>query len=193
MTPTRQRLLLLCLLWLGAAGLARGYDSGVVLIADPGMRSSIFSHSVVLVTPHGRGAAIGVILNQPIPVEPANLYPEDSLLQQLDEVYFGGPVAAGSVAFLFRSTDPPDNAVHLFADVYFSGDRDVLAEQLRRPQKESGLQVYIGYSGWAPGQLQMEIMHGDWLTREADVELLFETERESIWKKLSEEQDEISI
>ena len=168
------------------APVLRAEDRGVLLIADPELQSRFFFHSVVLVAPHGRGA-FGVILNQPIPGDPEELYPDDEQLRQLDVVYFGGPVNPDAVVFLFRSETAPEEAAHLFGDVYFSTDRDLLARQIKRPQEESGLQVYVGYAGWAPGQLQMEIMHGDWSTREVDLDILFEEDRQSIWEQLNAE------
>ena len=177
-----------CILMLAAPAL-RAEVGGVLLIADAEMRSSFFSNSVVLVAPHGSGA-FGVILNQPIPGDPEQLYPEDKLLRQLDVVYFGGPVNPGALVFLFRSESAPEEAVKLFGNVYFSSNREVLAEQMERAPEESGLQVYVGYAGWAPGQLQMEIMHGDWSTREVDLEILFEADRRSIWEQLNAEQIE---
>ena len=78
----------------------------------------------------------------------------------------------------------PENAIHLFDDIYLGNDRQLLAEQLRRPRSESRLEFYAGYSGWAPGQLQAEILEGSWTTVRADARLVFDTERASIWEKL---------
>jgi putative transcriptional regulator len=178
-------LCLLGLLSLGPNPGARAGEGAILLIADPDMASPVFARSVVLVIPHGRGAAIGLILNHPIPEETARRSPHDSLLRQFGQCYYGGPIEPDSVVFLFRSVEPPGDALHVLGDVYLSNDRELLAEQLRLPRSESALQVYIGFAGWAPGQLQMEIMHGAWRTREADLESLFETDRESIWEQLN--------
>jgi putative transcriptional regulator len=175
------------LIGLCLAPAARAGEGAILLIADPGMASPLFSRSVVLVIPHGRGAAVGLILNQPIPQDAATLYPGDSLLRRVGKLYYGGPVDADSVVFLFRSIEAPEDALHVLGDVYISNDRELLAEQLRRPRAQSALQVYAGYAGWTPGQLQMEIMHGAWSTREADLELLLETDRESLWEELTTE------
>ncbi len=177
--------------WLACLTLAmpsRADDVSILLIADPEMGSPVFGRSVVLVAPHGRGAALGVILNHPLPEDPSQVYPDDALLREVDELYFGGPVDTDRVVFLFRSSEAVGDALHLFADVYLSDNRELLARQLRIPRERTGLQVYIGHSGWAPGQLQMEILRGAWLTREVDLELLFETDRRSIWEQLYAEE-----
>lgn len=175
----------LCILLALLPALARGEHPEILLIADPGMDSPIFQRSVILVTPHENGGAMGVILNRPIPVDPDRLYPGDELLAEAEQVFFGGPVRPGLLIYLFRADTAPERAVHLFADVYFSIDRELLASQLRRPREESSLQFYAGYSGWAPGQLQAEILRGDWSLIEANTELLFDTDRNQIWYQLT--------
>jgi putative transcriptional regulator len=46
------------------------------------------------------------------------------------------------------------------------------------------LRVFSGYAGWKPGQLEAEVEKGYWLLREADAEILFNTEPGLIWRKL---------
>ena len=180
----------LCILLALLPGLARGEHPEILLIADPDMDNPIFQRSVILVTPHENGGAMGVILNRPIPVDPARLYPGYELLAEAEQVFFGGPVRPGLLIYLFRADTAPEQAVHLFGDVYFSIDRELLASQLRRPREESSLQLYAGYSGWAPGQLQAEILHGGWSVIEANTELLFDTDRNQIWYQLTQGQRE---
>jgi putative AlgH/UPF0301 family transcriptional regulator len=55
--------------------------------------------------------------------------------------------------------------------------------------KNSGLspiiqRIFSGYAGWKPGQLEAEVKQGYWLLREADTEILFNTEPDLIWRKL---------
>ena len=41
----------------------------------------------------------------------------------------------------------------------------------------------LGYSGWGPGQLDMEIKHNAWLNAPADPDLLFSGDFSSKWEK----------
>ncbi|MCF8451351.1 MAG: YqgE/AlgH family protein, partial [Taibaiella sp.] len=48
---------------------------------------------------------------------------------------------------------------------------------------EADLRLFVGYSGWAPGQLEEEIKEGTWLIANATEDLLFHTNYEDIWKQ----------
>lgn len=182
--PSRLQLALALLLGLMAA-LCRAEDNIILLVATPDLEGSVFEQSVILVAPHDNGAAMGVILNQPLPFDPDEIYPGDELLSEAGVIHFGGPVNPQALLFLFRSRDIPENAVHLFDDVYFSGNRDLLARQLQRPREESALQFYIGYSGWAIGQLQAEVRRGSWSIVKATPAHLFDSDRKTLWQVLS--------
>ena len=165
----------------------------ILLVADPDMQSPIFRHSVVLVAPQDNGSALGVILNRLIPFEPGSDYQGDELLRDAGPIHFGGPVNPALLIFLFRADSMPEDSVHLFADVYFSSDRELLAKQLERPREQSFMQMYSGHAGWAPGQLQAEIRHGGWCVVQANTEMVFERDRDTLWHQLTRKQREKSI
>ncbi len=167
------------------ATLCRADENIILLVATPQLAGSLFEESVILVAPHDNGAAMGVILNRPLPADPAQLYPGDQLMREAGVVHFGGPVNPDVLLFLFRSPEEHEEAVHLFDDIYFSNSRELLELQLRRPRAESGLQLYSGYSGWAIGQLQAEILRGSWSTVKATSAHVFDSDRGTLWQKLS--------
>jgi len=55
---------------------------------------------------------------------------------------------------------------------------------LERDKPTEGLRVFIGYSGWAPGQLEGEVERGDWNRVDADARSLFSRRPESLWNEL---------
>ena len=169
------------------ASLCLADDDTILLVATPELAGSIFEQTVILVAPHNSGAAMGVILNQPMPGDSAEIYPGDALLRDAGKIHFGGPVDPTVLLFLFRSEEPPEDAVHLFEDVYFSASRELLAQQIQRPREESGLQLFMGYSGWTIGQLQAEILHGSWSTVKATSSHVFGSDRDTLWQVLSGE------
>ena len=127
----------------------------ILLVARPGLPDSGFNNSVVLVMNNIGPAPAGVITNRPTRIAIARLFPELEPLAQLpDKVYFGGPVAIDSVSFLFRADTPLEDATEVLDGVYFSTNQELLRKLLRRGKPMNGLRVFIGHSGWAPGQLR---------------------------------------
>ena len=58
-------------------------------------------------------------------------------------------------------------------------------EALRRVAEARRLRarVFLGYAGWAAGQLEREIAEGSWLVVPADPRLVFEPEHERVWEQ----------
>jgi putative transcriptional regulator len=41
----------------------------------------------------------------------------------------------------------------------------------------------MGYSGWAPGQLESELARDDWVVAPAEESFVFESDMEEMWKR----------
>jgi putative transcriptional regulator len=127
-------------------------------------------------------APVGIIVNRPTPIPVSRLFPELKQLAKVpDKVYFGGPVDIDSVWFLFRAATPPAQAVQAFDDVYLSSDQQLLQKLLGRDKPMASLRIIVGHAGWAPGQIDAEIAHGDWTLRRAEVDTIFGGRSERPW------------
>ena len=156
--------------------------TAILLIARDDLPDSNFANSVVLVMNNLGPAPVGIIINRPMPVPVSQLLPDLKQLAQVrDKVYFGGPVAFGSVWFLFRAPKPPEHAIQACDGVYLSADRKLLLQLLGREKPMGGLRIFVGHAGWAPGQLEAEIAHGDWTLKRADPEAIFNGKSEHPW------------
>jgi putative transcriptional regulator len=156
--------------------------TAILLTARAELPDSDFADSVVLVMNNLGPAPIGVIINKPTPIPVARLFPEIKRLATLsDRVYFGGPVEFGSVWFLFRASATPERAIKASEGVYISADRDLLLQLLAREKPMDGLRIFIGHSGWAPGQLEEEIARGDWALGKAESNAIFSGKSDHPW------------
>jgi len=125
---------------------------------------------------------VGVILNRPTKMEVSQLFPDIKRLAQLhDRVYFGGPVDFGAVWFLVRAATRPEHAIKACDGVYLSADRELLLKLLGRDRPMEGLRIFVGHSGWAPGQLEAEIDDGDWTLDRARPDAIFNGKSEHPW------------
>ena len=168
-----------------AASAAEMQANAIFLIANPGLQDPNFSETVVLVTHPREGPPWGVIINRPLDYLLSEVFTEyETLKNRKDVLFFGGPVARDGLVFLVRSSKSPPRAVPVLRDVYFISDIDWIEGLLQRPEPTRGLRVYVGYSGWAPGQLQREIERGGWHVLPADAATVFDTDPSRIWPEL---------
>lgn len=173
-------------LWLLATvTAAQDTPNGVVLVAKPELVDPNFRETVVLVTRHPGGGAVGVILNRPTRILASQLLPEhEGLRGRTDRLFAGGPVAPRSVVAVFRSGERPAAALRVLVDVYLSLDGVFLDGLLRRPDAPRELRLYAGYAGWAPGQLEAEIARDGWYVLEVDHGTIFHADPATLWREL---------
>ncbi|HSC94958.1 MAG TPA: YqgE/AlgH family protein [Burkholderiales bacterium] len=167
------------------AGAVEGEANAIFLVASPELLDPNFRETVVLVTHPREGAPWGVIINRPLDHPLSDVFTDiETLKGSKDVLFLGGPVAHERLVFLVRTSQPPARAVEVLRDVHFVGDIEWIEGLLRRSEPTSGLRVYAGYAGWAPGQLQAEIARGGWRVWPADAATVFDTDPAAIWPEL---------
>ncbi|HXX11996.1 MAG TPA: YqgE/AlgH family protein [Burkholderiales bacterium] len=173
-------------LWLGAMP-ARSVETvapAVFLVAKENLLDPNFAHSVVLVVFPKDAGPVGVILNRPVPLTLKEVFPgEPRLKDRGDKLYFGGPVRLNGLMFLCRRPTAPDNAFPVVGDLYLSGDGGLLDEMLAGPDAQVQ-RYFLGYSGWAPDQLEFEIAQGGWYVLPADLDTVVKGDPKTLWRDL---------
>lgn len=161
--------------------------SGKLLVAMPGMGDPRFEGAVVFMCEHGDKGSMGLIVNKP-----SQNLSFDELLEQLDlergpalktpDVHFGGPVEMGR-GFVLHSSEYKDCQTSLDISDAFSmtATIDVLANIAAGRGPENAI-LALGYAGWAPGQLESEIIQNGWLTCDATPKIVFETQNPCKWQ-----------
>jgi len=152
--------------------------NGVLLVARAGIEDANFSQTVILVSQTADGETVGVILNKPTRRRhEANGEP----------IYFGGPVMSQVLVALYVSgaapgVAPGSSAFHVLHNVYLTMHPAIIDALVARPAQAHRL--YAGFSGWAPGQLELEIERGDWMMLPAREELVFRKDTTGMWLEL---------
>jgi putative transcriptional regulator len=151
-----------------ASHLAPGF-----LVAAPGLRDPNFAGSLVLMTGHRRDGAMGFVVNRPAPVSVAEMLASvDDTLGGLarasahgeQPVMVGGPVAQEQVWMLYRRgpASEDEDAIRVGSRLAVGSSRPLL-ESILRGADAGPVQLFVGYAGWAPLQLEQEIAHGSWV------------------------------
>ena len=162
-------------------------DKGMLLVASRDLPDPNFSETVVLLIAYGSNGTVGIIVNRPSDVKLASVLPSvKSLHGRSDTVYMGGPVLANRVLLLIRAPKAPEDSLAVFGDIYASSSLDVLKHESEQGGSKPRFRAYAGHAGWAPGQLEAEIAHGDWYVTPADVDSVLSAKPRDLWRKLIE-------
>ncbi len=160
--------------------------AGQLLIAMPNLADPNFWHTVVLLGVHSREeGAFGLVINRPLEVDMRTVLQdlgEDPSGGPFPEVLGGGPVEP---THGFVISDRPDllddeDLLPVADDIGISGSTDVLLA-LTRGRIQARYHLVLGYSGWAPGQLEREIEENSWLVAPASHRIIFETPFPERW------------
>lgn len=156
---------------------------GTFLVATGEIRGDLFVRTVVLLLSYDETGAMGLVVNRPTDVSPAELMTEpDALSGYTGTLFWGGPVQMSSLWTLVRTDSPPDDAVPVVDDVYQLPFDEAVKGHLQSPDS---LRLFIGYAGWSPGQLDRELLAGSWHVVRATASLVFAADPGDIWKRLT--------
>ena len=162
--------------------------SGRLLIAMPGMGDPRFERTVIYMCSHSDEGAMGLVVNRR-----AEGVTFQELMGQLEieigpetpvsDVHYGGPVEMGR-GFVLHSADfhVEDATMQVDDEVSLTATLDVLRAMAAGEGPRRAM-IALGYSGWAPSQLEGEIQRNGWLTCDADEELLFSRDDGAKWAK----------
>ena len=161
------------------------FSTPSLIIAMPELLDPNFYRSVVLLVEKNEDGAFGLVINQPGGKR------VEELCENLDVEWkgerellalTGGPVALQQ-GFLLHGQLPEDRGVQSRAvtrHIGIASDMDSFRDLCGNPPE--ALRVFLGYSGWAPGQLDREMLEGAWLSTDATFDLVFEIPSEQVWE-----------
>jgi putative transcriptional regulator len=155
---------------------------GKLLVATEVVQGRAFAETVILLLNYDATGAVGLVVNRPTEAVPAQALPELAGLDRYEgTLYWGGPVELFTLRALLHSDAPPDNAVPIFDGVHLA----LLDENLLDgASSNANLRFFVGYAGWAPGQLEQELAFGSWHIVAATEALVFADDPGGIWRRL---------
>jgi putative transcriptional regulator len=152
------------------------------LLLDSGQLSgSFFQRTVVLICQHDPEGAFGLVLNR---TSGSNV--GDAIIADLPDtlkacpLYLGGPVQPSALSFLLSDSFMPE--ANVLPNLSLGHSLDSLMELGESFSPTRKIRMFAGYAGWSPGQLEDEIKRKAWLTHKASLELVFDTDPETLWQ-----------
>ena len=160
-------------------------SKGVFLVASPNLIDPNFSKSVILLLQYGKGGSVGLIINKPTTVKLKKILPKIKGIQIRNKyIFIGGPVSINTLFFVVLNGKHSEKFIKIFDDVYLIPQFKDLIKTIPKKIIRKQLRVYIGYAGWAPGQLEYEIARGDWYIYPADTRSIFFKDPQDVWPEL---------
>jgi putative transcriptional regulator len=152
--------------------------AGKLLVAPAAMIDANFVDAVTLVLVHNAEGAFGLVLDRRVDAE-VSLDGDWSPLFD-GSLWEGGPCEQERLVPLVRPAHgrSPSN-YQAFTDA-IGGLGVVDVRQSADAADYSSLRLFIGYAGWAPGQLDGEVAYGAWIVTDAEFDDPFATDVESM-------------
>ena len=162
------------------------YITGQLLVAMPAMQDERFAKTVIYMCAHNEEGAMGLVLNQQL-----HSLSFEELMGQLNinginkgdgvPIHFGGPVDAGRGFVLHTSDYCQDATLEVEDGLALTATVDILKAIAKGDGPEKSI-LALGYAGWGPGQLDLELKANGWLQVFGDKELIFDTQLDKKWE-----------
>ena len=160
---------------------------GRFLVATRALDGSYFGQTVVYLVEHDADGTLGLIVNRSSEIRLTDALPDlDGGPAAAHRLYYGGPVEPAMIMMLLRGTAAARGTALVAGSVYVGTDRRALAAALAANKSANEMRLYIGYSGWSPGQLDFELQRGSWHVVPARADEIFADDSDTLWQRLIE-------
>jgi putative transcriptional regulator len=163
-----------------------------LILASGQLGDPFFEKSVIVLARHDERGSIGWVVNGRRLASVRDILKATALAGELDQyshspaleypARFGGPVERASGWVLYRRSELGsfEGEMPIGDDLGITTHLEALRTLLRSPQPRDFL-FLLGYAGWGPDQLQIEVAEGAWLPAPVNASLLFSGD-ERMWE-----------
>jgi putative transcriptional regulator len=160
---------------------------GKLLIAPPSVKEGFWQKSVIVVTENFKGHT-GLVLNKPSKMSIKEFARQNHIVLNIPGfIHLGGPVNTKALTMLHSNDWQCENTMQITDDFSISSSPEILTK-LAMGHTPENWRMFIGLSGWTPGQLESEIA-GDppytknmsWLTATSDSNIIFDYNTQQQW------------
>ncbi|MBW7957420.1 MAG: YqgE/AlgH family protein [Deltaproteobacteria bacterium] len=157
---------------------------GKFLVAGADLNDPVFKKTVILLFEYGSHGAAGLILNRPLKMKLADGVLGVAESRKDDPLFFGGPVEPGNVWMLFRTEGEMEGCGPVLPGVCVSTSEANLRKGMEAGMPSDSFRIYAGYAGWAPDQLERELLQGGWHVMDAGPDAIFALDPVKVWDDL---------
>jgi putative transcriptional regulator len=155
-----------------------------LLLSMPQLLDPNFARTVILLCDHAAEGAFGLVVNRPSELSAAEAVEFEPPLEGTNDLplHIGGPVEP-SRGWILTAAPPEDvESREIGAGLFLSASPALLRRVLTSRPVPRRTQVFAGYAGWAPGQLDAELAESAWLIMPVELDLIFEIPPAAVWE-----------
>ncbi len=139
----------------------RDLKAGIVINSTDELKGSFFEHATILIVQHNEEGSLGFVTNKSF----------GKSLHELIEfnhakpfpLMDGGPVDREHLFVLHSRPDLIKGGEQIPNGLYLGGNMEQVIEAINtKAATQQEIQVFIGYCGWDPGELEAELEEGSW-------------------------------
>ncbi len=160
-------------------------QKGDLLVAEPMLSEPYFKRSAVLILEENKESGhIGLTMNVRTPVNMRDLFP-DWVQGEHIPLYSGGPVDADRLFMIHSLGNEVGASLEIAPGLYVGAKLDKIVEYINDGNDAEGkIRFFLGYSGWAKGQLVTELLRNSWaLNSNPDTRDILMGAGEEYWRR----------
>jgi putative transcriptional regulator len=160
---------------------------GKIIVSPRDAPDPHFADSVIVLAKFDQTGALGLMLHfkSDLTIQRA-LNGLTGAEKRTDTVYVGGPVEIPVVLALLRSKATPEGGSHVAGNLYLMTSKQSIGTALTEGRPAADLRIFLGYSGWGPGQLDREVRHSGWFIFNYDEAVVFDEHPGTLWNRMIE-------
>jgi putative transcriptional regulator len=155
---------------------------GRLLVSEPFLDDDHFGRSVILIGEHNEEGTFGFVLNRYVEQIDLNDIMNDFPHFET-RIANGGPVKTNNLYYIHTLGDLLPGSIPLLEGVYMGGNFDTLKMLIEKQNlTKKQVRFFLGYAGWAFGQLENEIKENSWIIANGAVGEIMDTDHENLWE-----------
>jgi putative transcriptional regulator len=156
---------------------------GTFLIAVPSLKDPNFERTVVLICDHSKDGAFGLVINRILLNSFVPLLNWLEIKESIIDlpVFYGGPVKPEQGYILYEPEENHYASIKIHKSLALTTAKDILIDVAEGKGPKKFL-FALGFSGWASGQLEYELMINSWLVAPMDNKIIFDVPVNERWK-----------
>lgn len=160
---------------------------GTLLVATESMQDPRFVEAVIYLVKHDAEGTLGLVINKPLAQASLNELLEGfgSSVRGAERnitVHYGGPVSTRQ-GFFLHSDEIAFEGTIKSADGIAMTSNTRLIEAIASDKGPRQFLMTLGYAGWAPGQLEGELLANSWVIVSSDKTLVFGADADKKWRR----------